>query len=181
MIRPEPLSLATLRRSLVGTSRTASHRSTPYLDRSEVTAMSTEARVRTERTHSFRWTFVGLEAFVALGAWSGVWQLWTGTFAPPVSDLEPLGLTDWRLPALWLLVSVAVPATVALLAAWERLPWTPTAVLVMAVLLVIEVTVQVPFVGPSALQAVMGAVAVLLGILAWVARSRGDWARTSDG
>jgi len=61
---------------------------------------------------------VGLEAFVALGAWSGVWQLWTGTFAPPVSDLEPLGLTDWRLPALWLLVSVAVPATVALLAAW---------------------------------------------------------------
>jgi hypothetical protein len=138
--------------------------------------MTTQAPARTGRTHSFRWPFIGLEAFVALGAWSGVWQLWTGTFAPPVSDLEPLGLTDWRLPAVWLLVSVAIPATVALVAAWERLPWTPLAVLVMAVLLVIEVSVQVPFVGPSALQAVMGGVGIVLGVLAWIARRRGDWA-----
>ena len=138
--------------------------------------MTTLERTRTARTHSFRWTFVGLEAFVALGAWSGVWQLWTGTFAPPVSALEPLGLTDWRLPALWLGASVAIPAGIALVAALGRLPWTPTAVLVMAVLLVIEVTVQIPFVGPSALQAVMGAVAILLGTLAWIARGRGDWA-----
>jgi hypothetical protein len=137
--------------------------------------MTTQAPARTERTHSFRWAFIGLEAFVALGAWSGVWQLWSGTFAPPVSALEPLGLSDWRLPAVWLMVSVALPATVALLAAWERLTWTPLAVLVMSVLLIVEVTVQIPFVGPSALQAVMGGIGALLLVLAWVARRRGDW------
>jgi hypothetical protein len=38
------------------------------------------------------------------------------------------------------------------------------------------VTVQIPFVGPSVLQAVMGAIGVLLLVLAWVARGRGDWA-----
>ena len=31
------------------------------------------------------------EAVVALGGLAGTWQLWTGTYAPPVSDLEPLG------------------------------------------------------------------------------------------
>jgi hypothetical protein len=139
-------------------------------------AVPAPAVARAHRPYSFRWTFVLLEAFVALGAWSGVYQLWTGTFAPPVSDLEPLGLDSWRLPAVWLLVSVAIPATVALLSALERRPWTPLAVLVMASLLVVEVLVQIPFVGPSVLQLVMGSVAVVLGGLAVAAGRRGDWA-----
>jgi hypothetical protein len=131
---------------------------------------------RTHHPYSFRWPIVALEAFVALGAWSGVYQLWTGTFAPPVSDLEPLGLDSWRLPAVWLMVSVAIPSTVALVAALRRRPWTPIAVLLMASLLVVEVVVQIPFVGPSLLQLVMGGVAVVLGVLAVLAGRRGDWA-----
>jgi hypothetical protein len=137
--------------------------------------MSSSAAVETRP--SFRWTFVALEAFVAIGALSGVAQLWTGTYAPPVSDLEPLGLDSWRLPAVWLLVSVGIPSIVALVGALRRRSWTPTAVLVMAVLLVVEVTVQIPFVGPNVLQAVMGGIALLLGVLAVVARRRGDWSR----
>jgi hypothetical protein len=133
---------------------------------------------RTHRPYSFRWPIVALEAFVALGAWSGVYQLWTGTFTPPVSDLEPLGLDSWKLPAVWLLVSVAIPSTIALVAALMRKPWTPIAVLAMASLLVVEVVVQIPFVGPSLLQLVMGGIAVVLAALAVLAGRRGDWAGT---
>jgi hypothetical protein len=45
-------------------------------------------------------------------------------------------------------------------------------------LLLVEVAVQIPFVGPSALQAVFGSVALGLGGLALVARRRGTWCRT---
>ena len=121
----------------------------------------------------FRWVFVALESFILVGALSGAVQLWTGTFAPPVEDLEPLGLDSWRLPAVWLFASVAVPSAVAALAALRRWPRTPDVVLVASALLLVEVLVQVPFVGPSVLQAVMGGFAVLLGALAWTARRHG--------
>jgi hypothetical protein len=124
-----------------------------------------------------RWVFVAVEAFVLLGAVSGVWQLWTGTYAPPVSDLDALGLDSWKLPAVWLFVSVAVPSGVALLAALRRWPRTPEIVLVACALLLVEVLVQVPFVGPSMLQLVMGLIAVGVGALAWHARTTGAWAR----
>jgi hypothetical protein len=126
----------------------------------------------------FRWAFVALEAFIFVGALSGAVQLWTGTFAPPVEDLEPLGLDSWRLPALWLFASVAVPSAVAVVAALRRWPRTPDVVLVASALLLIEVTVQIPFVGPSVLQAVMGGLALLLGALALVARRHG-WTSTT--
>jgi hypothetical protein len=127
-------------------------------------------------THeTFRWVFVGVEAFILLGAVSGVVQLWSGAYTPPVSDLEPLGLDSWRLPAVWLLVTVAVPSAVALVAALRRWPRTPEIVLVACALLLVEVLVQVPFVGPSALQAVMGTIALVLGGLAWQARRTGSW------
>ena len=58
----------------------------------------------------WRRTLAGLTAFTAAGAWVGSAQLLTGTFTPPVSDLEPLGLDSWVLPGLWLLASVAVPS-----------------------------------------------------------------------
>lgn len=136
-------------------------------------------QTRAATTHEpYRWVFVGVEAFVALGALSGVLQLWSGTYAPPVSDLEPLGLDSWRLPAVWLFVSVALPPVVALVAALRRWPRTPEVVMVASALLLVEVLVQVPFVGPSVLQAVMGTIALVLGGLAWHARRTGSWART---
>jgi hypothetical protein len=129
--------------------------------------------IRPVSPYSFRWVFIGLEAF--LGALAGALQLWTGTFVPPLEDIEPLGLDSWRLPAVWLFVSVALPSSVALLAAVRRHRRTPDAVLVASALLLVEVTVQIPFVGPSVLQAVMGTIAVLLAALAWTARRRGTW------
>jgi hypothetical protein len=124
----------------------------------------------TNGTHRFRWAFVVMEAFVAIGAVAGTLQLVTGTAAPPVDDLEPLGLTSWVLPGIWLFASVAVPSTVAAWLAWRRSPAAPSAVLVASALLAVELLVQIPSVGPSVLQAVMGTVAVVLAGLALAAR-----------
>ena len=123
----------------------------------------------------FRVTFAAVEAFVLVGAVSGAVGLWTGTSVPPVADLEPLGLTDWQLPALWLFATVAVPSALAMSAALARLPRTPEIVMVSSALLLFEVVVQIPFVGPSVLQAVMGLVAVALGALGWIARRDRSW------
>jgi hypothetical protein len=120
--------------------------------------------------HRFRWIFIVVEGFVVVGALSGTLQLLTGTATPPVEDLEPLGLTSWVLPGLWLFASVAVPSTVAAWLAWRRSPHTPTAVLVASALLAIELLVQIPFVGPSLFQVVFGSVAIALAVLALVAR-----------
>ena len=42
-------------------------------------------------------------------------------------------------------------------------------------LLLVEVTVQIPFVGPSVLQAVFGGVALTMGALAVAAHRSGRW------
>jgi hypothetical protein len=128
----------------------------------------------------YRWVFVALEAFILVGALSGAAQLWTGTFVPPVEDLEPLGLDSWRLPAVWLFSSVAVPSAIAVVSALRRWHRTPDVVLVASALLLVEVLVQIPFVGPSVLQAVMGGLALLLATLALLARRHG-WTPTFDG
>ena len=129
------------------------------------------------RNHArpFRRIFVGVETLVAIGGVSGTWQLWTGTYAPPISDLEALGLDSWRLPAVWLFSSVAVPSTVAAIAAFRAWHRTPAVVLVASGLLLTEVLVQIPFVGPSALQAVFGGIAVAMGALAVTAQASGGW------
>jgi hypothetical protein len=104
-------------------------------------------------------------AFTALAATAGAVQLVTGTFTPPVSDLRPLGLDSWFLPGLWLAVSVAVPCGLTAVAAWRRTAWTGTAAAAAGLLLLVELAVQIPFVGLDPLQAVMGSVAlVLLGL-----------------
>ena len=130
------------------------------------------------RPYEFRRIFVPVQAVVAVGGLSGTWQLWTGTYAPPVSALEPLGLDTWRLPAVWLFCSVAVPSTVALVAAVRRHPRAPEAVLAASGLMLVEVSVQVPFVGPSALQAVFGGIALGMGSLAIIALRRRSWRRS---
>lgn len=109
----------------------------------------------------------------ALAGLAGAVQLVTGTFTPPVSDLDPLGLDSWVLPGLWLATSVAVPCGVVALLAWRRSRRLGTAAVVAGLLLALELVVQVPFVGPSMLQPVMGTVAGLLVGLGLLSRRQG--------
>jgi hypothetical protein len=120
------------------------------------------------------------ETLVAVAGAAGAVQLWEGTYAPPVEDIEPLGLTTWRVPAVWLFATVAVPSATAACLLYRRSPSAPTAVLVASGLLVTELAVQVPFVGPSSLQAVFGSVSAGLAGLAVHARRTG-WSRSTRG
>jgi hypothetical protein len=144
--------------------------------------MTPSAAVETQgRSLPFRRTFIGVETALAFSGVAGAVQLWEGTYAPPISNIESLGLESWRLPAVWLFSSVAVPSAVAAVAAARRWPRTPVVVLAASGLLLVEVTVQVPFVGPSVLQAVFGGVAVTMGSLALVAHRSGRWAGHPGG
>jgi len=124
--------------------------------------------------------FVVSESVVAVGAVLGACQLVTGKQTPPVSDLAPLGLSSWVLPGLWLFTMVALPAALSAWLAWRRSPLAPTAVLCASGLLVVELVVQIPFVGPNLLQAVFGAVAVGLAAVAIRSRCLG-WRRDPHG
>lgn len=121
--------------------------------------------------------FVVGEGLLAIAGFAGAAQLATGTSTPPVSDLEPLGLSSWVLPGVWLGASVGVPAAGAAFLAWRRSPHAPTAVLLASGLLAVELAVQIPFIGPSPLQGVFGTVAVTMAGLAINARRRG-WRTT---
>ena len=123
----------------------------------------TDRRLPWRRT--LAWT-TALTAFAALG---GAGTLVSGTFTPPVSDLEPLGLSSWVLPGFWLFFSVAVPCAMTAWLAWQESVLTGVAAMVAGVLLTVELVVQIPFVGLDPLQAVMGVVATLLVVLGAVA------------
>ena len=127
-------------------------------------------------SYPHRMVFVVAESLVAVGGLAGAVQLVTGTFVPPVSDIERLGLKSWRLPGVWLLASVAVPSGAAAWLAWRRSPAAPEAVLVASGLLAVELLVQLPLVAPSALQAVFGSTSAGLAGLAVHARRLG-WRR----
>ena len=120
----------------------------------------------------YRRIFVGVESVVAFAGLGGAIQLIAGIFTPPVGDL-PLGLSSWVLPGCWLLGTVAVPAAVAAWLAYRRSPYAPVAVFVAACAMAVEVAVQIPFIGPSWLQAVFGGLAAALAVLAARARRRG--------
>jgi hypothetical protein len=125
------------------------------------------------RPVAWRRTLGILAGVTALGGLAGAVQLVTGTFTPPVSDLDPLGLDSWVLPGLWLAASVAVPCAVVAVLAWRRSRRLGTAAVVAGLLLGFELVVQVPFVGPSMLQAFMGTVAGLLVGLGLLSRRAG--------
>ena len=90
--------------------------------------------------------------FLAVAGLVGTWQLMSGAATPPVSDLAPLGLSSWTWPGLWLFGSVVVPWFVAVIACVGRRRATPLIVLVACGLLVLELVVQVPFIGLSPLS-----------------------------
>ena len=115
-------------------------------------------------------------AVIALAGAAGAVQLATGTKTPPVEDLRPLGLRSWLLPGIWLGSSVALPWAVASVLASRGHDDAPVAVLVASGALLFELAVQIPFVGKSPLQALMGGAAVGLATVALDARRRG-WRR----
>ncbi len=126
----------------------------------------------------WRRTFVAVEGLVALGGAAGSVQLLAGLATPPDSTLDPLepvGVSGWGLPALWLFVSVAVPSAVAGWAALRGSPRTPALVLAASALLAVELLVQLPFLGFNPLQAVFGSVAVVMALLARDASRKGGW------
>ena len=114
-----------------------------------------------------------IETLVGLGGLAGSIQLLAGVATPPVSVLSPLGFSSWTLPAGWLFLSVAVPSGLAARLAWRRSAWAPVAVLRASALLVIELLVQIPFLGFSILQLIFGAVAIGMAVVAILARRAG--------
>jgi len=81
---------------------------------SAVSAATNQARTLMQDS-PFRRIIVVIETLVGLGALAGSIQLFAGLATPPVSTLNPLGLSSWTLPAGWLFLSVAIPSG---LAAW---------------------------------------------------------------
>jgi len=127
----------------------------------------------------FRRTLLCLESVLSLAALGGCVQLLSGKGTPPVSVLEPLGLTSWTLPAGWLFITVAAPSAFAAWLAWRRSPWTPPAVWLASGLLALEVLVQIPFLGFSVLQPILGGAAVTAAVMALLARRHGWPGRVS--
>jgi hypothetical protein len=139
------------------------------------TAATTTQPMTTGRRTPFRKAFVVIESLVAVGGVMGTVQLLTGTFTPPVSVLEPIGLSSWLLPGLWLFGTVVLPSATAAVLAWRRAAYAPPVVLLASATLALELLVQIPFLGPSLLQAVFGTIAVAMAILADQARRSGWW------
>ena len=127
-------------------------------------------------SYPFRRAIVVIETLVGLGGLAGSIQLLAGVATPPVSVLSPLGFSSWTLPAGWLFLSVAVPSGLAAWLAWRRSALAPVAVLLASALLVIELLVQIPFLGFSILQLIFGAVAIGMALVAILAR-RAGWRR----
>ena len=123
-------------------------------------------------TYPLRRTLMASESLLAVAGGAGAVQLAAGVATPPPESLPP-GLTTWRLPAAWLLGTVAVPAGAAAVLAWRRSPHAPTAVIASSILLGLELAVQIPFVGRSRLQAAFGAVALGLAAGGVYARRAG--------
>ena len=131
------------------------------------------------RRTPFRMTIVVIESLVAVGGLMGTAQLLTGTFTPPVSVLEPIGLSSWVLPGLWLFATVVVPSAAAAILAWRRSPLAPPVVLLASATLALELLVQIPFLGLSLLQAAFGTIAIVMAALALRARRAGWWPRAA--
>lgn len=139
-----------------------------------------EVRRRGRRSARWPWrrTFVAVEGLVALAGAAGSVQLLAGLATPPDSTLDPLepvGVSGWGLPASWLFLTVALPSTAAVWAAWRRRSRAPAFVLVASAALGVELLVQIPFLGPNVLQAVFGAVGLTMAVLAWRAHVSGGW------
>jgi len=117
---------------------------------------------------SYRGALLGAaQLLVALAAFVGSLQLALGIATPPTTDLDRLGLTTWILPAVWLFGVVAVPFAVAGILTLRGSSGGLIASLTASGLLMLELAVQVPFVGLNLMQPVMAAVAISTATAAW--------------
>lgn len=147
--------------------------------------MSVRAFGRAQRTapatgYPFRRTFVAADGLIAASGLAGTVMLLTNTYVPDVSALRSLGLHSWTLPGLWLFASVAAPSALASLLAARRHERAPEAVMLASTLLVVELVVQLPFLGFDPLQPIMGVPALVLAGLAVRAR-RDGWRASAPG
>jgi len=124
-----------------------------------------------KRTPRHRRPIVTIESAMAVFGLGGGIMLMSGHGTPPLEALEPLGLSSWVLPGVWLTASVAVPSGTAAYLAWRGSPWAARAVIVASVLLAVELLVQIPFLGVNGLQAAMALVGGTAAGLAWHARA----------
>lgn len=122
------------------------------------------------RAPALRWrrTLGATALLTSAAAAVGSVQLMAGVFTPPVSDLSSLGLQSWVLPGLWLAASVALPCAATAFLARKCSPWLGAAAVGSGALLLVELAVQIPFIGLDPLQAVMAAVAVFMASLGFV-------------
>lgn len=132
-------------------------------------------RAESEGRYRYRRAFIIVEAVIAFGALAGTVQLIADKATPPVSDLDALGLSSWTLPGVWLFVSVAVPSAVAAWLAWRRSAHAPVLVLIASGALLVELVVQIPFIGLSPFQFVFGTAAVTTAVLAVRAQIGQTW------
>jgi hypothetical protein len=121
--------------------------------------------------YPFRRAMGVIETVLAIAAGVGVVQLAAGIATPPDAQLPP-GLHSWAIPAVWLFATVFLPSTAAAVALFNRARSAPDLVLVATVALGAELVVQIPFLGWSWLQLVVGIAAVAAAVLAWRARQR---------
>lgn len=122
-------------------------------------------------TRRHRGLMVTIESAMAVFGLGGGVMLMSGHGTPPVESLEPLGLSSWILPGVWLTASVAVPSAAAAYLAWRKSSWAPRAVMAASALLGVELLVQIPFLGVNGLQASMALIGGTAAALAWHARA----------
>jgi hypothetical protein len=131
-----------------------------------------------------RWTgvpgrlvLVGLTGLTSIAGIAGAVQLAAGVATPPVTVL-PFGLSSWLLPGLWLFASVGVPSGIAAVLTWRRSPNALLAASVGAAALLVELAVQIPFVGLDVLQAVFAADAAAM-VASAIGLRRAGWPTAS--
>ncbi len=126
-----------------------------------------------------RTALVIIESVLSVAAVEGAVQLAVGVSTPPKTGL-PLGLDTWLLPGAWLFASVAVPYGAAAVLAFRRDRRAPAAAQLAGAALIVELLVQIPFVGLSPLQAILALGAITTIVLGRRARRLG-WRSDRSG
>lgn len=122
------------------------------------------------REYRFRRSMSAFEIVLATAALVGAVQLFADVATPPDSQL-PFGLHSWVWPAVWLLATVCVPSALAAVALVRRSRSGPSFVLAATCLLGVELVVQIPFIGLSWLQLVVGLPGACAAAMAIAART----------
>jgi len=129
--------------------------------------MTAAGRREPHHIATIRGVLVVLELLVCAAALYGAIGLATGSNVPPEDDLQWTGLSSWFWPGVALGVLIGGGA---LIAAWAMIRgWRNAAgiSLGLAGLMVLWITVQIPVVGTSVLQAMIVIIAMWIG---WLAR-----------